>query len=185
MEQIKINFEKIKKRLSENKNKKMLLIVSAGIIGIVLILLSEIFPENEPSVSENENALLSGFSEQERILEEKIAEAVSKIKGAGKTHVTITFESSEEIFYAKNKSGSKDENETESEEEIVVIEGKNGEEPIFLKSNEAKIRGVLVICEGGANPLVKEKIIEGICALLDISSNKVSVAEMAQMNKGG
>ena len=185
MEQIKNTFDKLKKQLGENKNKKTLLIISAGIIGIVLIFLSEAFPEKEAEISDNSKTFLPEFSEKENILEEKIAAAVSKINGAGNTHVTITFESSEELFYAKNISDSKDENETESEEEIVIIDGKNGEEPIILKFNEAKIRGVLVICEGGANPLVKEKIIEGICALLDISSNKVSVAEMAQINKGG
>ena len=53
------------------------------------------------------------------------------------------------------------------------------EEPLVLKTKEAKIRGVLVVCEGGENPLVCEKVLEAVCALLDIPSNKVSVAKMA------
>lgn len=170
----------IKKLLNENRNKKTLLILAAGLIGIVFILFSEAASEKESYDSTEKETFDKDISESEIILENRIGEAVSKIKGAGKTHVTITFESSEETFYAKNSSGSIRENEKENEEEIVVIDGKNGEEPIYLKTDVAKIRGVLVICEGGANPLVREKIIEGICALLDIPSNKVSVAEMAK-----
>ena len=185
MEQIKNTAERIKNFLKEKKNQKMFLILVAGIIGIVLIFVSEIIPEKEIRVPKENKTIVSENFENENRLENKIEEAVSKIKGAGEAHVTITFESSEEMFYAKNISDSKGEREIENDEEIVVIDGENGEEPILLKSNEAKIRGVLIICEGGGNPLVKEKIIEGICALLDIPSNKVSVAEMAQMNKGG
>lgn len=170
----------IKKFLNENRNKKTLLILAAGLIGIVFILFSEAASEKKSYDSTEKETFDKDISESEITLENRIGEAVSKIKGAGKTHVTITFESSEETFYAKNFSGSIREKEKENEEEIVVIDGKNGEEPIYLKTNVAKIRGVLVICEGGANPLVKEKIIEGICALLDIPSNKVSVAEMAK-----
>ena len=59
------------------------------------------------------------------------------------------------------------------------MEGAEGEEPIVLKTDEAKIRGVLVVCEGGDDPFVCEKILEAICALLDVPSNKVSVAKMA------
>ncbi len=171
--------DKIKNFLNENKNKKTLLILAAGLIGIIFILFSEAFPEKEAD-SVAKEIFVTDISEREKILESRIGEAVSKIKGAGKTYVTITFESSEEKFYAKNFSDSIRENEKEKEEEIVVIDGKNGEEPIYLKTDEPKIRGVLIICEGGANPLIKEKIIEGVCALLDISSNKVSVAEMAK-----
>ncbi|MBR5872423.1 MAG: stage III sporulation protein AG, partial [Oscillospiraceae bacterium] len=65
------------------------------------------------------------------------------------------------------------------EDEIVIIEDDDGEKPIVIRTDEAKIRGVLVICEGGKNPLVREKIIEAVCALFNIPSNKVSVAEMA------
>ena len=62
---------------------------------------------------------------------------------------------------------------------LISAIGDDGEKPIVIRTDEAKIRGVLVICEGGKNPLVREKIIEAVCALFNIPSNKVSVAEMA------
>ena len=61
----------------------------------------------------------------------------------------------------------------------MIIDGENGEEPIVIKTVGAKIRGVFVVCEGGDDPVIKEKIIKALCALLDIQSNQVSVTKLA------
>ena len=176
MSEIKSFVSKFKDMFSVIKNKKNVLIVSLGFIGIFLIFISEIVPEREKEIIKTPSDLPSGF---ELELEKRLEEAVSQISGAGKTDITITLDSSKEYFYAKNSSENIDDSETEKESELVILEGAEGEEPIVLKTDEAKIRGVLVVCEGGNDPLVCEKILEAICALLDIPSNKVSVAKMA------
>lgn len=176
MSEIKSFVSKFKDMFSVIKNKKNVLIVSLGFIGIFLIFISEIIPEKEKEIIKIPFDLPSGF---ELELEKRLEEAVSQISGAGKTDITITLDSSKEYFYAKNSSENIDDSETEKESELVILEGAEGEEPIVLKTDEAKIRGVLVVCEGGNDPLVCEKILEAICALLDIPSNKVSVAKMA------
>ena len=176
MSEIKSFVSKFKDMFSVIKNKKNVLIVLLGFIGIFLIFISEIIPEKEKEIIKTPFDLPSGF---ELELEKRLEEAVSQISGAGKTDITITLDSSKEYFYAKNSSENIDDSETEKESELVILEGAEGEEPIVLKTDEAKIRGVLVVCEGGNDPLVCEKILEAICALLDIPSNKVSVAKMA------
>ena len=176
MNEIKSFVSKFKDMFSVIKNKKNVLIVSLGFIGIFLIFISEIIPEKEKEIIKTPSDLPSGF---ELELEKRLEEAVSQISGAGKTDITITLDSSKEYFYAKNSSENIGDSETEKESELVILESAEGEEPIVLKTDEAKIRGVLVVCEGGNDPLVCEKILEAICALLDIPSNKVSVAKMA------
>ena len=176
MNEIKSFVSKFKDMFSAVKNKKNVLIVSLGFIGIFLIFISEIVPEREKEIVKTPLDFPSGF---ELELEKRLEEAVCQISGAGKTDITITLDSSKEYFYAKNSSENIDDSETEKESELVILEGAEGEEPIVLKTDEAKIRGVLVVCEGGNDPLVCEKILEAICALLDIPSNKVSVAKMA------
>ena len=176
MSEIKSFVSKFKDMFSDIKNKKNVLIVLLGFIGIFLIFISEIIPEKEKEIIKTPSDLPSGF---ELELEKRLEEAVSQISGAGKTDITITLDSSKEYFYAKNSSENTDASETEKESELVILESAEGEEPIVLKTDEAKIRGVLVVCEGGNDPLVCEKILEAICALLDIPSNKVSVAKMA------
>lgn len=176
MSEITSFVSKFKDIFSVIKNKKNVLIVSLGFIGIFLIFISEIVPEREKEIVKTPSDFPSGF---ELELEKRLEEAVCQISGAGKTDITITLDSSKEYFYAKNSSENIDDSETEKESELVILEGAEGEEPIVLKTDEAKIRGVLVVCEGGNDPLVCEKILEAICALLDIPSNKVSVAKMA------
>lgn len=176
MSEIKSFVSKFKDMFSVIKNKKNVLIVSLGFIGIFLIFISEIVPEREKEIIKTPSDFPSGF---ELELEKRLEEAVSQISGAGKTDITITLDSSKEYFYAKNSSENTGASETEKESELVILESAEGEEPIVLKTDEAKIRGVLVVCEGGNDPLVCEKILEAICALLDIPSNKVSVAKMA------
>ena len=179
MEIIKKFDLKIKEFFEAKQNKKAGFILILGCIGITFIFLSELFPENKDKNSLVKERNLSEISEKESELEKRIGEAVSKIKGAGRTNVVITFESSDEYFYAKNNASDYDQNGESNEFEFVIIEGENGEEPLLIKKKEAEIRGVLVICDGGKDPFVREKILEAVCALLDISSNKVSVAEMA------
>ena len=176
MEDIK---SKVNEIISKIKNKNVVFIIILGLSGIFLIFLSEVFSEEKNVESTKNQNSLYDFSEDAYSLESRLEDAVFKIKGAGKTDITITFDSSKKFLYAKNSSENIGDSESEIETEIVIIDGKNGEEPLFIKTEEAKIRGVLVVCEGGENPLVREKIIEAVCALLDIPSNKVSVAKMA------
>ena len=179
MENLKNTLQKIKDFFALKKEKTPFLIIVLGGIGILLIMLSELFPGNKNAEIKTEEPGFYEFFEDESELETKLSEAISKIKGAGKTEVIITFETSKEYKYAKNSSENISFDESETEDEIVIIESDDGEKPIVIRTEEAKIRGVLVICEGGKNPLVREKIIEAVCALFNIPSNKVSVAEMA------
>ena len=168
-----------KKLFEDNKNKKLIWIVLAGCIGILMISVSELTANDNFEYTEIKDQYAFLAEEQTLMLETKLEEKISEISGAGKTSVMITADSSKEYFYAENHSENSEETEKSIEREFVVIEGENGDEPIVLKIKESKIRGVLVICEGGDNPVIKEKIIEAVCALLDVSSNSVSVAKMA------
>ena len=168
-----------KKLFEDNKNKKLIWIVLAGCIGILMISVSELTANDNSEYTERKDQYAFFAEDQVLMLETKLEEKISEISGAGKTSVMITADSSKEYFYAENHSENSEETEKSIEREFVVIEGENGDEPIVLKIKESKIRGVLVICEGGDNPVIKEKIIEAVCALLDVSSNSVSVAKMA------
>lgn len=176
MNSVKTIIEKTKNYLTSNQNKKPLLFLFVGFLGMLLITISEILPEREEITYETP---YYEIYEQEKLLETRLEDAISKIEGAGKTDVTITFESSKKYCYAENSYEDSNESETSAENELVIIEGNNGEEAILIKTNEAKIRGVLVVCEGGNDTLLKEKIIVSVSALLNIPSNKVNVAKMA------
>ena len=180
MEGIKNLKIKIKDFFEKKQSKKAAYILLLGCIGMLLVCISEFVPEESNKTQSSDQVFSSSDSfSKEKALEIRLEEIISKINGAGKTAVMITFSSSNEYFLAENITEEKDETENSRKTETVIIDGENGEEPIILKTSEAEIRGVLVICDGGENAVVREKIIEAICALLDVPSNRVSVAKMA------
>ena len=178
MEQIKKTTDNIKNFFNNKQNRTAGFVVILGFIGILFVLLSDFVSGGEEIASSSEKSDFYHYESEEE-LETKLEEIISKISGAGRANVMLTFDSSSEYIFATNSFRNKETEETEEKDEFVIIDGKNGEEAILLKMNKADVRGVLVICEGGGNPIVREKIIEALCALLDIPSNKVSVAEMA------
>lgn len=177
-----MNTEKIKELLT-NKQNRVKLFVCVGLIGMVVIMLSETlsFPQKQKADTKaTASDGMASVSEYKRTLEEQLSKVVGNIAGAGKCSVMITFETGSENVYAYNSSGSKDEKSDEFKYEYLVIDGDDGEQAVLVKRVEPQIKGVVVVCEGGDDKGVKEKIIGCVTALFDISTNRVSVNKMAQ-----
>ena len=179
MENIKNKIKKLIKTPLFKQNNKTFLILITGCIGLIFIALSELLPAENTDKTKAETSVIFEESVFETELEGRLESIISQIRGAGKTKVMITVDSSKEYFYATDISEDIDSDETKTESETVIIDGENGEEPIVIKTVGAKIRGVFVVCEGGDDPVIKEKIIKALCALLDIQSNQVSVTKLA------
>jgi stage III sporulation protein AG len=90
------------------------------------------------------------FSEYEKQLEEKLMTAISAISGVGELTVVVTLDSLSETVYAERGNAI----------QTVIT---------------PRVRGVAVICEGGDNVIVKQKIIELVSRVLGISSTRISV----------
>ena len=85
----------------------------------------------------------------------KIQEAFGKIQGAGKTNVLLTMENSVEYVYL-------------------------GDSTTKTKEIQPHIRGVLVVCEGGDEPVVVERVTDAVCKALNISTAKVCVTKLSE-----
>ena len=48
------------------------------------------------------------------------------------------------------------------------------------KEIEPRIRGVLVLCEGGDNPVAVARVSEAVTKALDISSAKVCISKLSE-----
>ena len=145
-------------------------------LGIVLLLVSGGGRSGTgDSVSANEFDELSAYADS---LEKNLADIISDIDGTGNANVMITFDSSFESIYAYNAGvkGNANTDSRTSEKELVLTEG-NGREknPVLVKKLCPKVKGVLVVCKGGNDERVREKIIEAATALFGITSNRVEV----------
>ncbi len=171
-------------------------IVIVGLVGIALILLSSLFSGGKADESEktdNSQVAYVSLTKYENDLEQSLAEIICSINGAGTTKVMLTMDSTVEQVYATNKnmsqnnSNNTNQSDTANNKDIsaettyITVELADGtEQTVLVKEIQPKVRGVLVVCAGGDNSVVKEKIIDAVTKTLDISSSKVSVAGLSQ-----
>lgn len=174
-----MNKEKLKDFIK--KEKKVIILVVVGLIGILLIAISEFIPKTEKKTTDTvtETYANSGYEEK---IEKRLCDVISSIDGAGKVSVMVTLQSGEEYQYAKN-STNEEKTETNSSQikndsEYVVIDGADGDECVLVKSNTPKIQGVIIVCEGGEIQSVKNNITNAVAALLGVSTNNISVLKM-------
>ena len=161
--------EKIK-----NSDKKLKIFVAIGIIGILLILLSEAVPAG---VSKNEKKE-SDYSNYVSSLEEETKQVVESIDGVGKCVVMITLKASNENVYARNTDENNSSSSISKSDEYVFYKGDSGETPVLLKEYFPQINGIAVVCSGADNYAVKESIISCLSSVFDIPTSKISVTKI-------
>ena len=125
-------------------------IIICGIIGIVLIFLSS-FIGSEDNV-ENIGSDVSRYKEQ---MQSSVQQMLENIEDVGNASVLLTIENSVEGVYLENNSTK-------------------------TKEIEPKIRGVVVACSGGDDPIVVQRVTQAVTKALNISTAKVYVTKLQE-----
>lgn len=107
-------------------------------------------------------------------VEKQLEVVLSEVKGAGKIKAMVTVDGSEEQIYLKNIESTLENGIKTVKESIVLIGGK----PFLVKTNNPKIVGVVVVCEGADDVSVKLSVVEIITTTLSISADKVRIIKM-------
>lgn len=173
-ENIKLNAKELFEKFS-SKDKKIKLFAALGIIGIVLILLSELVPSAESDKPKAQEDI--SYSEYISLLETETEQLISSIDGAGRCKVMITLKNSNESVYAKNTQENNSESSYSNSYEYVLYDGQNGESPVLIKQYFPSVQGVAVVCDGADNKAVRESIVNSIASLYNISVSKISVSK--------
>lgn len=149
--------------------------VAIGIIVMLLILISDL-SESDKSRAEISNNTInfetSGIYSEN--IEEQLCRILETIEGVGKADVMLTLISTEEYIYAETIKQSSN----QSENDYVIIDEGSQKEALIKKINNPAISGVVVVCEGGDDPRICEKIYKAVSTALGISTGKIYVAEM-------
>ncbi|MCQ1529824.1 stage III sporulation protein AG [Lutispora saccharofermentans] len=124
-------------------------------------------------------------------IEKQLSSILSKISGAGKVSVMITYESGKELVTQKDNSrvdkitdekdtngGTRVINESSIDDKTVMVNQQGGSsQPIVVKEINPEIKGVIVVAEGARNSKVKLKISEAVQTVLDVPAYRVTVLE--------
>lgn len=163
------------------KDKKMLLVIFVGVIGALLIALSEIGFDDSTDKNNEKIANLDSY-EYCTYLEKRVEDIVSSIDGAGNVRVMITLAETTEYVYAQNQNGTKKSNKdsenSDNKNSFVIIEKDNNDSGLLIKTFEPKIRGVAIVCDGGDSPTVQQQIYSTVSAVLNVSTARISISKL-------
>ena len=127
------------------------IVVICGIVGMVMILLST-FSGLDTEKTDDSNY---SVKEYKLAIQEELKGILYKIEGVGEVEVLLTIENSVEGVYLENNSTK-------------------------TKEIEPIIRGVIVACRGGDDPIVMQRVFNAVTKALNVSSAKVCVTKLKE-----
>lgn len=185
-----LNLKKIWENMLKPENR-FKLILMIGFAAILVIFASDYFTPNAKQTSAETAAYPTNYDDYAAQLETRLTELISSVEGAGEAKVMVTLECGTEYVYASqqkttsamsensdsNGKTSRDEKQT-GEENVILIDGDDGEEPLILKEMTPTVAGVVVVCSGADDANVKQRIVDVVTTALGTSSNRVCVTLM-------
>ena len=168
-----------------SKYKYALLVALAGVLLILWPVGTgnngEVVSQMEPMETVDEN------------LEERLENALSRMRGVGQVDVTLTLQSSEELVLASNSSlrysgntHAPDDYDRTSDTVTVSAAG-GGQDVVVTQQRYPQYRGALVVCEGGGNDAVALQVMQAVSALTGLGSDKIAVMpwQASDLGQGG
>ena len=108
-----------------------------------------------------------------------LKDVLSQVRGVGECKVMVTVEGTTEYVYAENLTKSTDNNGDRTsdryENEIVITDNDGKKEALVRKIIKPQICGVVIVCEGGGDIKVNERVLKAVSTVLGISSSKICV----------
>ena len=145
-----------------------------GAVGILFIGVSEWFPREKTPAADP--AVSVTAQQVEQALEQRIACLLSAVEGVGECQVLVTLESDTRAVYAAVTENTVGAEETTSSEEILVVTTDEGPAGLLLTTLQPAVKGVAVVCGGGGDPAVRQRVAELVSTAFHISSRRVCVA---------
>ncbi|MFY9198648.1 MAG: hypothetical protein WBK75_02160 [Acutalibacteraceae bacterium] len=185
-------FKKIK------EDKKLLAILSIGLIGMILLLMTEFTSKDKnkkQQVKTADNSTQYTYEQNyKNSVQNDLQKIISSIDGAGKTTVMVTLDSGSKSVYAIDEKTSNNDDSLEKENEykkssqnskntehIIIKDSSNKDEKgLIVEVIQPQIRGVAIVCEGADSAVVRQNITDTVTAVLNISSTRVCITKMTK-----
>lgn len=166
-----------KKLIGLMKKGKYALAVLA--LGLLLLL----WPKSGSAQNDVVSADRSAVAFDLEAFEEKLADTLSRIDGAGRAEVMLTLDTdTREILAQDERSQSQAQDQssrTETEVTTVTVNDRTtGERPVVLCQIYPRYRGALVVLEGADQAGVKLAVTKAVSDLTGLGSDRITVVKM-------
>ena len=181
------------------KMKKEQIVVWLLLLALVIVIFWPAGSGKETASGETEvpEQTAQEIQSQEEAMEQALADTLAQVDGVGAVRVALTLESTNRKIVEKDVPDSQSsetrtsgdetsENSSFSQEESTVYErdGSGAETPYVVSEEYPAVRGVLIVAEGGDNPVVIQEIQEAVMALFGVDAHKIKVMKMKERSGG-
>lgn len=180
------------------KDRLLILLLSGVLLLVITLPVSDRGGEEDSSLSQGGQAAgtgLTGGEDYAQYMERKLEEALSEVYGVGKVKVMVTLRSTSEKVVEKDEE---QESETVTEQDSqggtrttsrssssgTTVYGESdssdsaGQEPYVTKELTPSVEGVVVIAQGGDQPVTVQNITEAVQALFNVDTHKIKVMKL-------
>lgn len=200
--------EKIKEKIKNKKwgKEEWIIVILAGVFLLIVFWPTQKNEDGKETQSTSKNGEKESEGEGEDAkkdelafnykehMEKQLEEVLKSIDGIDSVKVMLTLQSSQEEIVLKethsekemtseqDSQGGKREIETQSLEETVCYNTKDGENkgPYITYTISPKVEGVLVVAGGSMAGSLRTQIVKAVQALFDVESHKVVVIKMKE-----
>ncbi len=151
----------------------------------------------EQAAGRNEDGTQERDQEQE--LERQLEEVLAAMDGVGQVKVLITWKDKGEQIVEKDspfaqeilsendaQGGSRSQTKRQEESATVyVTDGSGNKIPYVKKTIQPKIEGIMVVAQGGGDPVIQKNISDVIQALFPVAAHKIKVVKMTETRAKG
>lgn len=194
-------FKKLKTKLSGYGSKKIIekaLIVA--IISVIFFIAGSVLLEgnsekaaiassdSKTAGTETTGVMKQNGGETKSEIEIDLESILSKIKGAGRVEVMVTFYSGNEsvpaadVNTSENNTQEKDKEggtrsvkQIDKDSKIIYEENQGTKKPFIVKELLPKVKGVVIVADGAGDAEVKSNLSMATAALLEVEAHKIQV----------
>ena len=164
------------------KNGKFKILIAVILMFVVLIIFaSSFFDSGSSKVKQTSNETKFTSMEYCEVLENRLVNVLSCIKGVGDVKVFVMVDSSPEIKFLEEQNSSSTQNGENSIESIqtTIVMAKDGSvtSPIVTIELLPKITGVLIVASGASDIKLKTTLINATASVLSVNISNVEVLE--------
>ena len=184
--------ERVFAAVREMKREQWLI---CGLAGLLLLVIAAPVKQKEQKKTQEEVTVQSQEPTDDQIqqsYEKQLESVLSQVEGVGTVQVAVAMESTgkkqvekdspEDTSTSSEKgdSGTERTSQTVTTGETTVYEdtGDGGQTPYISSSTYPEIRGVIVVAQGGGNPVIVQQIQEAVIALFHVEAHEIKVLKM-------
>lgn len=139
-----------------------------ALLGIAIIVM--------PTEKTQESTTMINAQVIERSVEQRMEEILTSVHGAGKVCVMLTEKNEGKIEYQTDLEEFRNGDQTEIRSETVF----GAQEALVRSKSAPDYLGAVVVCEGGDHPQVCLELVNAVCSLTGLTSDKVTVLKMKE-----